>query len=112
MIMMDWRCLVPIHSYINQDRYDDILKSVEKNGWNDRPLLAIGNEEEAFLITGTHRWNVCKTLNIEVPVELLEVKYFDWYDLGFRLDTEIERLELINHFGSDLQKNIYDLEEE
>ena len=112
MIMMDWKCLLPIHSYINQDRYNEILESMEKNGWNDRPLLAIGNEEEAFLITGTHRWNVCKTLNIEVPVELLEVKYFDWYDLGLRLDTEIDRLELINHFGSDIQKSIYDLEEE
>lgn len=112
MIMMDFRCLVPVHSEINQDRYNEILESVEKDGWNGRSLLAIGNEEDAFLITGTHRWNVCKTLDIKVPVELLEVKYLDWYDLGFRLDTEIDRTELINHFGSDLQKSIYDLEEE
>lgn len=111
MVQMCWRKLIPINS-VNMEKVNTIAQSIRENGWQGRPLLAIGDDEEAFLITGSHRLQACQELDIEVPVELIYVNYGDWYDAGFRLDSEGERMELVDEFGNEYQKRLLILEDE
>jgi len=109
--LMDWRILIPIND-VDMEKVNTIAQSIRENGWNDRPLLAIGNEEDACLITGSHRLKACQILDIDVPVELIYADYFDWYDKGLRLDNEGARFELLEEYGNEYQKRLLSLEEE
>ena len=94
------------------EKVNTIAQSIRENGWNDRPLLAIGNEDGACLITGSHRLKACQILDIDVPVELIYAEYWDWYDKGLRLGNEVERFELLEEFGNEYQKRLLFLEDE
>jgi hypothetical protein len=53
----------------------EIMNSLVTNGWQGRPLLAIGDQ----LVTGCHRMTACELLGIEPEVHEAEIT-LNWGD--------------------------------
>jgi len=69
----------------------EIIESLRANGWQGRPLLAIGDQ----LYTGCHRMTACEILGIEPEVHEAEITISwghedDWMlsDLAMAFDTK------------------------
>lgn len=56
----------------------EIIASIEANGWQGLPLLAIGDQ----LLNGCHRYNACQIIGIAPEVHQMEIAESD--DLEYR----------------------------
>lgn len=108
--------LMKPHSYYDKKHLAEIVQSMESNGWQGRPLLAVEVMENCQAITGTHRlYAACEVLE-EVPVYLISEE--DWREAGFEaedilhMDTEVERAEFFERLGNAEASSLYEQEGE
>lgn len=98
-IMMKTSEILPVHEVRDQIKLDDLIASMETEGWIGRPVLAIGTSECAQAITGSHRIEAAHRAGIHVPVLLIECDT-DWTE-EYSIDTEYDRMDLVNDLGDD-----------
>lgn len=53
---------------IDQDKVNEIMASLEQNGWQGAPIVVWGDT----LITGNHRYAACQALDTEPEIITLE----------------------------------------
>ena len=58
----------PLHDAWDTPRLNSILESMKENGWIGAPLVAWGSH----LVTGSHRYEAARLLEIDVPVVQLD----------------------------------------
>ena len=98
-ITMRTSAINPVHEVRDQIKMDDLIASMETDGWIGRPVLAIGTIEYAQAITGSHRIEAAHRAGIDVPVLLIDCDT-DWTD-EYSIDTEYDRMDLVNDLGDD-----------
>ena len=67
----------PLHEVRDQSKFDEIKKSMNVNGWQGRPILAIDMGDHKKALTGSHRIAVANELEIEIPCEIINNDLFN-----------------------------------
>lgn len=66
--------MTPPHGIESQEKFDELCKSIDENGWQGAPLVKCGDEH---LITGSHRYPAAKSLgwmDAEIPmIDLVDI---------------------------------------
>jgi len=96
--MMKTWAIEPLHGIMDCEKFHALVASMETEGWVGRPILAIGTEECAQAITGTHRLYAAREAEIDVPVVLIETD-IDWTE-EYCISTEVDRRELVEALGT------------
>lgn len=99
MIMMSTGNIQPVHGVHDVAKLEQLIESMETTGWQGRPILAIGTEEYAQALTGSHRIEAAHRAGIDIPVLLIECDT-DW-TAEYRIDNECDRLDLVADLGDD-----------
>lgn len=70
---MDPNSLRPPHEVRDEIKYAALVTAMEAKGWSGREILAVGNEDDAQALTGSHRVAAAQEAKLDtVPVLLLE----------------------------------------
>lgn len=64
--------LIPIHSAWDEDRTNRIVASMNQNGWQGRPVLALSVNGRNLAMTGSHRIEAARRSGIDVPVHWVD----------------------------------------
>lgn len=69
----------PPHAIEHGLHYDEILSSMKKCGWNDRPLVVIEmlktNRWDYWAVTGSHRTYAARKLGLKIPIVILPNRF-------------------------------------
>lgn len=65
--------IIPLHEIRDLKKFEKLSKSMNKNGWIGREILAIDMGEYTQAITGSHRIAAALENEIEIPVYTIEV---------------------------------------
>ena len=108
--------LEPPHEVDSPQKVADIKKSIEENGWQGRPLLAIPSGDGWQLLTGTHRVNAASEIDPELQIPVVKIpdsEYTEeeWKELqGLKDDEDMLRFFSENgpRYAEDLTRSELD----
>lgn len=110
LITMMGSAINPIHEVRDQVKLEQLIASMENEGWTGRPVLAIGTMEYAQALTGSHRIEAAHRIGIDIPVLLIE-SGTDW-TVDYSVDSEYDRMDLVHDLGDESARALLSAEGE
>ena len=91
--------IIPPHGLARPEMFEKIRKSMEKNGWKGRRIIAVTDRNMGGMIralTGSHRIAAAGFCGIDIPVHLLKFDAIDQINLVTILAWDCGYLEMGN----------------
>ena len=98
----------PLHEVRDQQKYLDIMQSMESNGWQGRPILVVDCGDCFHALTGSHRIAAAEALELDIPVAILDVEEF-CNDYDYTLDDITSNLEFFCSAIAEYDKSASEL---
>lgn len=75
--------IVPVNDVVDKEKYQQLLESMERGGWQGRPLVVVDRGDHYQALTGSHRLAAAVAASLEyVPAVVLDIEYIcEDYDL-------------------------------
>jgi len=79
-VLINPKNLKPLNKVEDVKKYKTILNSMEKSGYQGRPILAYMDKGKAKALTGSHRIFAAREAGIDVPVVFVNPSVMKWED--------------------------------
>lgn len=101
--MIRTRSIYPPHSAENEEKVLALYASMQRDGWQGRPLLVVPSGDAYQALTGSHRWKAADEAGIEeVPCVVVDAEKFygAGYDINDLWDDDV-RLSILREIGDE-----------
>lgn len=79
-VLINPKNLKPLNKVEDVEKYKTIVNSMEKSGYQGRPILAYMDKGKAKALTGSHRIFAAREAGIDVPVVFVNPSVMKWED--------------------------------
>ncbi len=109
-IMSDPHNIKPVNDITDKAKYEYLVKEFTENGYDGRPIVAVGDEWYAQAITGSHRIWASIEADIDVPVEFISLETEGATEL-LEASSDEERVSIAKELfeNGDISKEVYEL---